>query len=127
MGLLKYDFTDRRSVNYYNKELRTWINEEVALRLFLFTILYFFASKCIKKQRTNVLWSVNICVALLFGAGHLPAAFKLTSPSTFEIARILFLNGIGGVVFGWLYWSRGLWAAIIAHFVADLVLHVLLR
>jgi hypothetical protein len=27
-------------------------------------------------------------------------------------------------VFGWLYWRRGLEAAIVAHFAADLVLHV---
>jgi hypothetical protein len=102
------------------------INEEVSLRLFLFTTLYFLVSKCVQKRKVAVLWGVNICVALLFGIGHLPAAFKLASPSTFEIIRILFLNGIGGIVFGWLYWSRGLWAAIVAHFVADLVIHVLL-
>lgn len=102
------------------------VNEEVSLRLFLFTIFYFLISKCVQKRRVVVLWFVNICVALLFGIGHLPAAFKLAPPSTFEIVRILFLNGIGGIVFGWLYWSRGLWAAIIAHFVADLVIHVVL-
>ncbi len=102
------------------------VNEEVSLRLFLFTTLYFLVSKCVQKRRVAVLWAVNICVALLFGVGHLPAAFKLAPPSTFEIFRILFLNGIGGIVFGWLYWSRGLWAAIVAHFVADLVIHVLL-
>lgn len=102
------------------------INEEVALRLFVFTLLYFFAKKCIKTQRIFILWSVNVCVALLFGIGHLPAAFRLTAPSMFEIFRILSLNGVGGVVFGWLYWSRGLVAAMIAHFVGDLVVHVLL-
>jgi membrane protease YdiL (CAAX protease family) len=36
------------------------------------------------------------------------------------------LNGIGGVVFGWLYWKKGLESAMIAHFSADIVLHVLL-
>ena len=42
------------------------------------------------------------------------------------ITRAILLNGIGGVVFGWLYWKRGLEAAMIAHFSADIVLHVLL-
>lgn len=105
------------------------INEEVLLRLFLFTLIYFFVGKCLKIHESNrfvILWSVNILVAFLFGIGHLPAAFKLTSPSVFEIFRVLFLNGIAGVVFGWLYWSRGLWAAILAHFVTDLVIHVFL-
>ena len=40
------------------------------------------------------------------------------------IARALVLNGIGGIVFGWLYWKRGLLAAMLAHFSADIVLHV---
>jgi membrane protease YdiL (CAAX protease family) len=68
----------------------------------------------------------NIIVALIFGLGHLPAAFKLIEPSFYEISRILLLNGIPGVVFGWLYWSRGLRAAMTAHFVADLMIHVFL-
>ncbi len=41
------------------------------------------------------------------------------------VARALVLNGVGGVVFGWLYWRRGLLAAMVAHFSADVVLHVL--
>jgi hypothetical protein len=102
------------------------INEEIGLRLFLFSLLYFLASKWIKKKRTVLLWGVTIVVALLFGVGHLPIAFRMITPSSFEIVRILVLNGIAGVVLGWLYWSRGLWAAIGAHFVADLVIHGLL-
>lgn len=105
------------------------VNEEVLLRLFLFTLIYFLFSKAIEIRESNrlpILWSVNLLVALLFGVGHLPAAFKFASPSALEIFRVLFLNGIAGVVFGWLYWSRGLWAAIAAHFVTDLVIHVLL-
>jgi membrane protease YdiL (CAAX protease family) len=35
------------------------------------------------------------------------------------------LNSLAGLVFGWLYWRRGLKAAMVAHFSADLVLHVL--
>jgi len=42
------------------------------------------------------------------------------------IARAVILNGIPGVAFGWLYWQRGLEAAMVAHFSADLVLHVLI-
>jgi membrane protease YdiL (CAAX protease family) len=42
------------------------------------------------------------------------------------ILRAVLLNGLGGIVFGYLYWKRGLEAAMIAHFSADIVLHVLL-
>lgn len=105
------------------------VNEEVLLRLFLFTLFYFLLRKCFKvneQNRTTYLWVVNVVVAILFGVGHLPAAFKLVTPSAFEIFRVLFLNGIAGVVFGWLYWTRGLWAAMVAHFVTDLMIHALL-
>jgi hypothetical protein len=105
------------------------VNEEVLLRLFLFTLVYFLIGKCVTihgNNRSTILWSVNVMVALLFGLGHLPAAFKLASLSSFEIFRVIFLNGIAGVVFGWLYWSRGLWTAITAHFLTDLMIHVFL-
>lgn len=105
------------------------INEEVLLRLFLFTLIYFFVGKCLKidgRNRSIVLWCVSIVVAIIFGVGHLPAALKLAPASAFEIFRVLFLNGIAGVVFGWLYWTRGLWAAIGAHFVTDLMIHAFL-
>ncbi len=106
------------------------VNEEVLFRLFLFTLIYFLFGKVIKihgGNRVSILWSVNLLVAILFGMGHLPAVSKqLTSLSAFEIYRVLFLNGIAGIVFGWLYWSRGLWTAIVAHFVTDLMIHVFL-
>ena len=102
------------------------VNEEVLLRLFLFTLVYFLFRKCVKNNRLAVLWITNILVAVVFGLGHLPAAFKLVAPSSFEVFRVLLLNGIPGIVFGWLYWSRGLWAAIAAHFMTDLMIHVFL-
>ncbi len=105
------------------------INEEVLLRLFLFTLIYFAFGKLFKLETGNrsvFLWMTNLLVAIAFGMGHLPAALKLVSPSPFEIFRVLLLNGIPGIVFGWLYWSRGLWTAMVAHFVADLVIHAVL-
>lgn len=105
------------------------VNEEVLLRLFLFTFIYFIFRKFGKSANDNrllLLWIVNIIVSIIFGLGHLPEALKLTTPSSFEIFRILLLNGISGIVFGWLYWSRGLWTAMVAHFVTDLMIHVLL-
>lgn len=105
------------------------INEEVLLRLFLFTLVYFLLGKIFKfhlQNRLIFLWITNVVVAIIFGLGHLPAAFKLTTPSSFEIFRILLLNAIPGLVFGWLYWSRGIWASMLGHFTADLMVHVVL-
>ena len=103
------------------------VNDEVLTRLFLLTLIYFFLRKCLKTgERTWLLWIATFLVALLFGLGHLPALFKLMSPSGFEIFRVLFLNGLAGMTFGWLYWSRGLWTAMLAHFIADLMIHAFL-
>jgi len=41
------------------------------------------------------------------------------------ILQILLLNGSIGVAFGWLYWKYGLESAMLAHFLVDVVLHVL--
>jgi len=40
--------------------------------------------------------------------------------------RAIVLNGLVGVIAGWLYWRRGLESAMVAHFCADLVVHVAL-
>ena len=64
-------------------------------------------------------------VAVLFGLGHLPATAAMVPLTTLVVARALVLNGLAGVVFGWLYWRRDLLAAMVAHFSADIVLHVL--
>lgn len=51
---------------------------------------------------------------------------RLMPLTSIVVVRALVLNGIAGLLFGWLYWRRGLEAAVIAHFATDIVLHVLL-
>jgi hypothetical protein len=104
------------------------INEEVMCRLFLLTLIYLVLSKIFKnaRHRESLMWAAILSVALLFGVGHLPAAFKFNATSGLDIFRVLSLNGIAGVVFGWLYYRHGFWTAVAAHFIADLVLHVFL-
>lgn len=41
------------------------------------------------------------------------------------VAEALLLNGIAGVTFGYLYWKRGLEAAIVTHFADDQMIVVL--
>ena len=68
----------------------------------------------------------NVIAALRLGIGHLPAAMKLGTLSTFEVSRILIGKTIPGSAFGWLYARNGIYSAMIAHFVTDIVYHVLL-
>ena len=106
------------------------IGEEILLRLFAMSFLVWlgrFVSQLADGKPTSaVFWIGNILAAVLFGLGHLPATAVLVPLTPLVIARAVVLNGLLGVVWGWLYWKRGLEAAMISHFSADLVLHVLL-
>jgi len=106
------------------------IAEEILLRLFVMSFLVWlgcFLSKTSDGKPTNgIFWIANILAAVLFGLGHLPTMALLVPLTSLVIARTILLNGLIGVVCGWLYWKRGLESAMISHFSADLVLHVLL-
>ncbi|HLA87163.1 MAG TPA: CPBP family intramembrane glutamic endopeptidase [Anaerolineales bacterium] len=106
------------------------IAEEILLRLFVMSLLAWLGS-FIKKTKdgkpTNIIfWIANILAAILFGIGHLPAASLILPLTTLVVIRIVLLNAVGGILFGWLYQKHGLESAMIAHFSADIVLHVLL-
>lgn len=104
------------------------VNEEIFMRLFVLS-LFAFLGRYIKstpdgRPTKGVLWIANVLAALVFGLGHLPAIVMIVPLSALMIIRIVLLNGIGGVAFGYLYFKYGLEAAIISHFTADLMLHV---
>ena len=105
------------------------IAEEILLRLLVMSLLAWlggFVSKTQDGKPTSaVFWIANILAAVLFGLGHLPATATFLPLTPLVITRAILLNGIGGVIFGWLYWKRGLESAMVAHFSADIVLHVL--
>ncbi len=106
------------------------IAEEIQLRLFVMSLLAWlgkFISKTPEGKPTGIIfWIANILAAVLFGLGHLPTTALLVPLTTLVVTRAIVLNGLIGIVCGWLYWKRGLESAMIAHFSADIVLHVLL-
>jgi hypothetical protein len=107
------------------------ITEEVLLRLFVLTSLAWLGSLLSHdaegRPSLGILWLANVLAAVLFGLGHLPATAAAGLPlNTLVISRAIVLNGLLGVAFGWLYWTRGLESAVIGHFSADIVLHVIL-
>lgn len=57
----------------------------------------------------------NAVAALLFAAGHLPAAVSTGLRSRAFILRTLALNFAVGLFFGWLFWRWNLEAAMVAH------------
>lgn len=101
--------------------------EEFMFRLGVMSVLVWLLA-ALRQHRagTGVFVAAIVIAALLFGAGHLPAAagagMQLTGAT---VATLLLLNGVVGVVCGLLYWRKGLEHAMLAHFCADLVLHVI--
>ncbi|HJR73018.1 MAG TPA: CPBP family intramembrane glutamic endopeptidase [Luteimonas sp.] len=102
------------------------IAEELQLRLFLMTLLVWAFARLRKTAPPDgVYWAAIAVCALLFGAGHLPAAAHVWGLDGIVVFRTVALNAIAGLAFGWVYWKRGLEMAVLAHFSADIVLHVL--
>lgn len=105
------------------------ITEEIVLRYGLLTLLVWVAWKLRStadgRPTAGGVWVAILLTSLAFGAAHLPTTAAVVELTPVVVARALILNGLGGVVFGWLYWRRDLVAAMVAHFSADVVLHVL--
>ena len=67
------------------------------------------------------IWTATLFAAILFAAGHLPLLYVLVpAPPTELILLVLAGNTVPGILFGWLFWRRGLEAAMIAHALAHL-------
>ena len=106
------------------------IAEEILLRLFVLSLFVwlggFVHRKVDGRPSVPVLWVANIMAAVLFGLGHLPLVSALATLTPLIIIRTVVLNGLLGLGFGYLYWTRGLESAMLSHFSADLLLHVVL-
>jgi len=102
--------------------------EELLMRLFLLSLMAWLLGKWWKTTegmpRSGVFWTAIILVAVLFGLGHLPVTSAMTPITESLVVRALVLNGIAGIAFGYLYWKRGLEAAMLAHMSTHLVMQI---
>lgn len=102
--------------------------EEIVFRLFLMSLLVWISTKIIKtkdgKPTSVGIWIAIMVSTVIFGLGHLGITSSLTTITPVVILRAVLLNGVS-IFFGWLYWKKGLEAAMIAHFSADIVVHVI--
>ena len=105
------------------------LDEEILMRLFLVSGLVWILGRFWQNTRgmpaDGAFWTAIIFTALLFGLGHLPATRNITPLTPMLVIRAIALNGIAGIAFGWLYWQYGLESAMLSHFCADILLHVL--
>jgi len=101
--------------------------EEIIFRLFLLSLLVWIVSKIWQIQKPpnpEIFWVINAVIAIGFGIAHLPQWSSITPLTPLVILIVVFLNSVGGLTFGYLFYANGLEAAIMAHFVADIMLHV---
>ena len=104
------------------------VGEEILLRLFLMSLLAwlgkFISHTADGRPTAGVLWTANILTAVLFGLGHLPATAAIMTITPLVVVRAIVLNGLVGVGFGYFYSKYGLESAMLSHFSADIILHV---
>jgi len=104
-------------------------DEEILLRLCVMSFLAWlgrFVSKTAEgKPTVAVFWVASVIAAILFGLGHLPVTALLVPITPLVVLRAIVLNGLIGIATGYLYFTRGLESAMLSHFSADIVLHVL--
>ena len=106
------------------------IFEEIMLRLFFMSILTFILVKIFARRSKNIssyiYWIAIFITAILFGLGHLPATLMTFNVTSIVIIRMMLLNGLGGVVFGYLYWKKGLEYSMISHIFCHLSTQLIL-
>jgi len=107
------------------------VTEEVLIRWGLMTVFLWLGWRFVQRDeaapRQVFVWVAIVLSAVLFGAGHLPAASALVGTLTLSVVTyILLVNAAFGVVAGYLFFRYGLEAAIIAHALAHLFAYLAL-
>lgn len=110
----------------YARVLYGGLTEEVLLRWGLMTAFTWVAWRLLQGKRgpvnPGVTWLGIALSALLFGVGHLPvASYLIGSLNGPVVLFVVGLNATFGLLFGWLFWRRGLESAMVAHAVTHLV------
>lgn len=110
----------------YARVLYGGITEEVLLRWGLMTAFTWLAWRFFQGKRGAVnpglIWLAIAMSALLFGVGHLPvASYLIGSLNAPVVLFVVGLNATFGLLFGWLFWRRGLESAMVAHAVTHVV------
>lgn len=105
--------------------------EEILDRLFLLSLVAWLGMKLFRvrsegRGRWIALSTATLATALFFGWYHIDneRLFAETLPELVALRTVLIILPVG-LALGWLYIRRGLEAAILSHFVIDLIVHVL--
>ena len=93
--------------------------EEIMMRWFLMSLLIFIIWKLFFRKEEaapkGVMIGVNIVVALLFAAGHLPTTAMTMGITPLILVRCFSLNSLAGLICGHLYMKHGIQYAMLSH------------
>ena len=103
------------------------ITEELLLRWGVLTLLVWIGWRLFQKRqgppRSVFFVSAIVISSIIFGLGHLPLVVALgTNFTTAIVLYVVSANSVFGLIAGYLYWRRGLEAAIVAHMLAHVVI-----
>jgi hypothetical protein len=95
------------------------LTEELVVRYGLMTLLVWvgwrLGGRPDEGPSARVGWAAIAVSAVGFGLAHLPAAAGIGMLTPPAVLRVVGLNVVAGVAFGWLYWRHTLEAAMVAH------------
>jgi hypothetical protein len=103
------------------------ITEELLIRWGMMTLLVWVGWRLFSQgQGEPSMFCLVMAIALsslIFGLGHLPLAFALGTQVTTSVILYLILgNSFFGLIAGYLYWKKGLEAAMISHMLVHVVM-----
>lgn len=104
------------------------ITEELLLRWGLMTLLVWAAWRLLQRRagepRPAYVVGAILVSSFIFGVGHLPVAYLILPEATLALTVfVVAANSIFGLIAGYLYWKKGLEAAMLAHMLAHVVLY----
>ncbi len=117
------DDTQGPDMHLITKIMYGGVAEELMIRFGIMSGITFVLYK-ITHQLTAAVYILSILISsFLFALGHFPVMFQYApDPSVFVYLYVILGNCAGGIIFGYLYWKRGLESAMIAHAVAHLTM-----
>jgi hypothetical protein len=102
------------------------VREEILFRLFALNLFAWMAMKLFRQQQPTpaIIWTTNLCVALLFAAMHLIPAASLLKLNAIAVGVAIVLATSAGILFGRVYWRHGLLMATWAHAVGGVLVYL---
>ncbi len=105
------------------------IYEELKYRLFMMSLAAWILIKLFRAEegrgRTIAFWIAVLASTAMFAWSHVTGIELFGPASPIVLFRTLLIILVPGLVFGYLFWKRGLEAAILCHFAVDIIVHVI--